>query len=274
MGFLRTAAGRDGTRATCLSCPQALRTGVQGRLNGTGSGAQGAHRPTHGRARAGGCPGRARHRPCVRRAGRELSRCARWALRRAPEIEAGDLPLRGGRGAHGRSVRQTEGPAGGGDGDARPRRLPWRDRRARRDAGQHAAAAVRRPDPARGCRPRCVPGGRLPADVQPARQVGDPDRPGEAHSGNRRACDGCRGVGPAWPGGHRAVRRDAEGHDRGARPAARHGIAATSRSRRVGAIARHARPIAQTARGAWRLMLDRRQAAPRSAISCWATIFR
>ncbi len=34
------------------------------------------------------------------------------------------------------------------DGHPRPRRLPRRDRRACRDAGQHADAAVRRPDPA------------------------------------------------------------------------------------------------------------------------------
>ena len=73
---------------------------------------------------------------------------------------------------------------------------------------------------------------------------------------DRRACGGCRGVGPAWSGGDRALGGDAEGHDRGARPAARAGVAGASRSRRAGAVARDAwsrarKPLAVLGGSCW-----------------------
>ena len=155
--------------------------------------------------------------------GEIFPRHARRPVRRAPEVEAGHLPVRGRGGEHGRGLRQADRPSGGGDGDARSRRLPWRDRRAHRDAGQHAVVAVRRPDPARGHRPRRVPGDRLSPHVRLGRQMGDADRPDQAHPGNRCARGRCRDLGPAGSGGDRAVRRDAARNRGGRGPAARAG---------------------------------------------------
>ena len=66
----------------------------------------------------------------------------------APEAEARHLPVRGRGGEHGGGLRQAHRPPGRRLRHPRTRRLPRRHRRARGHAGQHAAAAVRRPDPA------------------------------------------------------------------------------------------------------------------------------
>ena len=145
-----------------------------------------AHPPR--RPRAGRCAGGPRHRHRVRRARRELSRRARRALRRRQPGQDRDLPLRGRCGQHGRSLRQADRPPRRRLRHPRPRRLPRVHRRAHRDAGQHAAAAVRRPDPVRGDRPRELPGSRLPPHVRPARQMGDPDRRRPPHPRTGRAC--------------------------------------------------------------------------------------
>ena len=52
------------------------------------------------------------------------------------------------------------------------------------------------------------------------RQMGDADRPRQAHPGDRRARGGCRHVRPSRPGGDRAVGGDAARHGGSAGPAA------------------------------------------------------
>ena len=133
------------------------------------------------------------------------------------KLQARHLPVRGGGREHGRGLRQADRPPGRGVRHARARRLPRRHRRACGDAGQHAAAAVRRPDPVRGNRPRELPGSRLPPDVPAAGEMGDADRRCRAHPGAGGARGGCRHHRPARPGGDRAVGGDAEAHGGGAR---------------------------------------------------------
>ena len=162
-------------------------------------------------------------------------------------------------------------PPGRGDGDARPRRLPWRDRRAHRDAGQHAIAAVRRPDPAGDA-------GRDAFQEVDYRQMFGPlakwvtqiDQAKRIPEIVAHAVDVATSGRPG-PGGDRAVGRDAEGHHRG-RP--------TCPARTV--TPAHPDPAALTQ---LRAMLAGRasrwpcsavppgptRAAPRSATSCSAT---
>ena len=242
--------------------------------NGTGPGPQGPHRTASRRKSAGGRTRRPRHRPRVRGSRRKLPRHPRRALRQRRQDQAGHLPVRGGRGEHGRRLRQTDRPSGRGDGDARARRLPWRDRRPRRLSGQHADAAVRRPDPASGHRPRRVPGSRLPPDVRAAGEMGHSDRLRQTHPRGRRPRGRCRHQRPARPGGDRAVGGNAEGPGAGSRPAARQGQPRLPRSRRAAENARDAGESQKAGRGRRRLLLDRARAARRCTHFCGRTTSR
>ena len=85
--------------------------------------------------------------------------------------------------------------------------------------------------------------------------MGYPDRPGQAHPGNRRPRGRCRGLRPPGAGGHRAVGRNAEGHRGGPRPAARARGRRPPRPHRAATVARHAGQSAQTHSGPGRFLL-------------------
>ncbi len=210
----------------------------------------------HPRGRAGG----ARDQPRLRGAGRELPRRAGRPICGPRRGRARDLPLRGGRRAHGRGRRQAHGTAGRRHGHARARRLPRRHRRPRGAAGRHAAAALRRPDPLRRDRPRQLPGGGLPPHVRPAREVGDADRRRKAHPRAGRPRRRCGDERAARPGGDRALGGDAEDGCRRARPRPDPGSQAAARPGSVGAPRRNARAREAAARDPRWLRLERRRA--------------
>ena len=229
------------------------------------TGAQDEHGPT-GRARAGRRAAGPGHQPRLRGAGRKLPRRARRPLRRAGPPAPGDVPVRGRGGEHGGGVWQTDGAPRRRHGDARPWRLPRRHRRPHRHAGQHAAAAVRGPDPVRRDRPRQLPGGRLPPHVRPARQVGDADRRRGAHPGAGRA-RGRRGDDRAARSrGDRAVRGNAEARGRRARPGPRPRLRPAARPGGDGAHDGDAGPRATAARHPGRLVLEHGRARRRAGV--------
>ena len=128
---------------------------------------------------------RPRRRPRLLRARRELPRRARRPLRLADPPH--HLPPRGGAA----NMAEAYGKLTGRPGICLVTRGPGRDagvgRRAHGVPGLDAADPARRPGRLRPGGARGVPGGRLPAHVRPAGEVGRADRPRRPHPRVRRA---------------------------------------------------------------------------------------
>ena len=158
-----------------------------------------------------------RHRHDLRRAGRELSRRARRALRAAQLDPLHHLPPGGRGGQHGGGLRQAHRQARHLLRDPRARRHQCQHRIAYRLPGFDAHDPAGRPGGARNHRPRGLPGDRLPPHVRPDGQVGGPDRGCAAHSRAGQPGLPHRAERPAGAGRAGAARGHADRRGRGGR---------------------------------------------------------
>ena len=192
---------------------------------------------------------RPRRRSRVRRAGRELHRRPRRVARQPGSLR--HVPARGGRGQHGRGVREADGTPGDLLRDPRPGRDAGVGRGAHGVPGRDADDPARRSDPSPRRGAGGLPGARLPARLRLAREVGRTGRPGGADPRARRSGVQNGDVRPA-----RARRaRAARGHARRARGGAGRvalrpgaGVAGRARARRAPAAARDGRATARDRR--------------------------
>ena len=214
------------------------------------------------------------HRHHLRRAGRELSRGARRALRPAQLDPLRHLPPGRRRRQHGRGLRQADRQAGDRLRDARSGCDQCQHRPAYRLPGFDADDPAGRPGGARDDRPRGVPGDRLPPHVRADGQVGDPDRGRPPHPRADQPGLPSRDERPARAGRGRAAGRHAGRRGRGRRCRPLQDRARRAVDRRHGDLARTARAGRAADGHRRRRRLERRSLQATSAPSSKPTGFR